>query len=116
MHEIGVTRSILDIVIKYARDNNVRRVLTVYLKIGELSDLEGEWIQRYFDYLSRGTVAQGAQLSIERVAATSRCGACQSVFEIDVHQRQGIRCPKCCSDNCTLASGDEYRVETMEAL
>ena len=116
MHELGVTRSIFDIVIKHANDNNVRKVLTVYLKIGGLSDLENEWVQRYFDYLSRGTVAQGAKLSIERVAATFRCGTCLRSFEIDMRQTKRIRCPVCCSDSCTLVSGDEYRVETMEAL
>ena len=55
MHELPVTKSIYKIVRKHARKNWVRRVISENLEIGILSDLEQEWIQRYFDYLSKGT-------------------------------------------------------------
>jgi hypothetical protein len=51
MHELQVTQSILEIILAYAQQNNVERVLRVHLTIGALNDFQGEWIQRYFDYL-----------------------------------------------------------------
>ena len=58
MHELPITESILKIVLKHAETNSVRKVMSINLQIGKLSDLEDEWIQRYFDYLSKGTVAR----------------------------------------------------------
>ncbi len=60
MHELQVTERILDIVVKHAEANSVQKVLSIQLRIGELSDLENEWIQKYFDYLSKDTVAKSS--------------------------------------------------------
>ena len=60
MHELPVTESILNIVLTHAKRNRARKVISIHLKIGELSDLENEWVQRYFDYLSKDTIAEGA--------------------------------------------------------
>ena len=43
------------IVQKHAIKNGVKKVHVVNLEIGALSDLQNEWIQRYFDYLSKGS-------------------------------------------------------------
>ena len=51
MHELQVTKSIHQIVLKHAIKSNVNRVVSVNLEIGALSDLQNEWIQRYFDKL-----------------------------------------------------------------
>jgi hydrogenase nickel incorporation protein HypA/HybF len=59
MHELPITESILKIVLKHAEMNSARKVITVHLQVGKLSDLEDDWIQRYFDYLSKGTIAEG---------------------------------------------------------
>jgi hydrogenase nickel incorporation protein HypA/HybF len=116
VHELGVTKNIFDIVIGHARTNSVQKVLTIHLRIGALSDLEDEWIQRYFDYLSRGSVAEGARLRIDRIPAVFRCESCSSFFESNLKTVKEIRCPDCRSQNCTLVSGDEYQIENMEAV
>lgn len=115
MHELPITQSILDIVIKHAHTNNVRRVLSVTLRIGELSDLEDEWIQRYFDYLSVDTVAEKATLKIERAPVVMRCTGCSHSFEVKIKEKKEIACPECGNTkNFTLVSGREYYVKDME--
>ena len=52
MHELSVTNSIVDTVVRYATKNGVKRVSTIRLGIGELSDMNEEWIQRYYDNCS----------------------------------------------------------------
>ncbi|MGZ6250003.1 MAG: hydrogenase/urease maturation nickel metallochaperone HypA, partial [Syntrophales bacterium] len=42
MHELSVTESILKIVLKHAQENKAGKVLTIGLKIGELSELVGD--------------------------------------------------------------------------
>ncbi|HEB32532.1 MAG TPA: hydrogenase maturation nickel metallochaperone HypA [Spirochaetes bacterium] len=114
MHELSVTKSILDILLKHAASNDVSRIINVHLKIGELSDLEGEWIQRYFDYLSKGTVAQGAVIKIKKAPVQFTCDKCFTVFSIDIKKVEEIHCVKCGSAECTLKTGMEYYVEDME--
>ena len=73
MHELQVTKRILDIALGHAEGHQVRRIAVIHLRIGALSDLEDGWLQRYFDYLSRGTLADGARLAIERMPIVVRC-------------------------------------------
>ncbi|HHO75464.1 MAG TPA: hydrogenase maturation nickel metallochaperone HypA [Deltaproteobacteria bacterium] len=115
MHELPVTQSILDIVMKHALMNNVTRIHAINLAIGEMSDLEDEWIQRYFDYLSKDTLAQGAKLNIERVPVVLRCEVCSETFEIDIKKLEDISCPACGEKKFSFVSGREYYIKNMEA-
>jgi hydrogenase nickel incorporation protein HypA/HybF len=114
MHELQVTKGIFQIVLKHAMKGNVNRVLSVNLEIGALSDLQNEWLQRYFDRLSRGTVVEGAQLKITRVPAVFQCNTCQKPFEISSILDDGLLCLKCQSKDVSLVSGKEYLVKCME--
>ena len=114
MHELYVTKSILDILVKHAESNMVSRIVSVNLKIGELSDLEGEWIQHYFDFLSKGTVAEGAVIKVKKVPVEFSCNKCSAIFTLDIKKVEDIHCVKCGSTECTLKSGMEYYVEDME--
>ncbi len=115
MHELPVTESILNIVLKHARKNGLRRVVTIRLRIGRLSDLEDEWIQRYFDYLSKDTEASEAKLVIERTPIVLRCTSCSESYETDPGCLKNPVCPACGSKGATLVSGREYTVKDMEA-
>ena len=114
MHELYVTESIYQIVLKHAIKDNVSRVWSVNIEIGALSDLQGEWIQRYFDRLSRGTVAEGAKLNITRVPAVFQCNACHTSFELDSLLAEALSCKQCQSKDVSLVSGREYHVKNME--
>ena len=116
MHELIVTKSIVHIVLKHAIKGNVNRVVSVNLEIGALSDLENEWLQRYFDRLSRGTVAEGAKLKITRVPAVFKCNQCCQSFEINSLLESDLSCRQCQSRKVSLVSGREYHVKNMEAL
>ena len=114
MHELYVTKSIYQIVMKHALKGKVKQVLSVNLEIGALSDLQGEWIQRYFDRLSRGTIAEGARLKINRVPAVFLCNCCQQSFKIDSLLKHDLSCQQCFSREVSLVSGREYHVKNME--
>ena len=115
MHELPVTKSILGIVLKHAETNDVERVLTIHLSIGALSDLEAEWIQKYFDHLSRGTAAEGARLTVNRSPLTFLCEPCSWKFTADREELEEAACPQCDSRDLSLLSGTGYTVESMEA-
>lgn len=114
MHELPITESILKIVLKHAQMNNASKVMSVHLQIGKLSDIEDEWIQRYFDYLSKDTIAAGAKLKIERMPAMVKCNACSHIYEADIQQMGNLTCPVCGGTQGTLVSGREYHIKEME--
>jgi len=116
MHELPVTESILDIVLKHAQKNDVKKILTIYLGVGELSDLEDEWMQKYFEYLSKDTLAKDATLRIERIPITMKCTSCSNEFTVKKNDLGSIQCPKCNELKCTLISGKEYYIKNMEVI
>lgn len=116
MHELPVTESILKIVLAHAEKNDVRRVVTIHLQVGRLSDLEDEWMQRYFDYVSRGTPAEGAKLQIERTPIRIECVACAESYTVESGSDLRKPCPRCASHDTKLISGREYFIKNMEVL
>ncbi len=116
MHELQVTERILDIVLKHAAGHEVSRIVRIHLRVGELSDLEDEWLQRYFDYLSRETLAENAELAIEKVPIVMRCESCATSFEVKKDQLQKTLCPDCGESRFQLVSGREYFVKNIEVI
>jgi len=111
MHEMPVTESILNVVLKHAAMNKAEKVISVNLQIGKLSDLQDEWLQRYFDYLSKGTIAEGAKLKIERTPVIMQCDGCSTCYEVEVAQMDNLVCPACGADRATFFSGREYYIK-----
>ncbi len=114
MHELVVTKNIVQIVLDYAEKHQVSKVLKVNLDIGVLSDLQEEWIQNYFDRLSEGTVAEGAKIHVNKIPATVRCDDCQHSFEVESLIQDELFCPNCQSHAISLMSGREYHIRDME--
>lgn len=115
MHELPVTKSILAIVLRHAEAQGVKRVVTIQLMVGALSDLEPEWLQTYFDHLSKGTPAEGAKLLVGRSPLTFLCEPCSAEYHATREELESASCPRCGSREASLVSGTGYRVESMEA-
>jgi hydrogenase nickel incorporation protein HypA/HybF len=113
MHELSVTQSILDISLEYARNNQAKQIVAIQLQIGEVTDFDDDWIQRYFDFVSKGTIAEGAKLRITRTPAKLQCQACSFVFSLDRSTWES-QCPCCGSKDTHLIAGREFRVEALE--
>ena len=113
MHELSVTQSILEIALDYANRNQAERIVQIHLQIGEITDFDDEWIQRYFDFVSKATIAEGAKLRITRVPAKLQCQACSSIFPLD-RSTWNSQCPSCQSKDTHLISGREFRIEALE--
>ncbi len=114
MHELPIVQSMFDICVKHATANSAKKIIAVNLKVGEVSDLQDEWIQRYFDFLAKGTVAEGAKLKIERVPLVVRCKKCAESFPVNIRETLKAECPKCKATEFAYVSGREYTVDSME--
>lgn len=115
MHELPVIESILNIVMKHAEMNQVQKIVSISLMVGELCDLESDWMQHYFDFLSNNTPAEGAELRITYTPIVLRCPQCGSSFQIKKEQLGAASCPTCSNDGkFELVSGQEYFIKEME--
>ena len=115
MHELSVTQSILEIALDYANRNEATKIVEIQLQIGEITDFDDEWIQRYFDFVSKGTLAEGAKLRITRIQAQLKCQACSFIFPLD-RSTWNSQCPSCQSKDTQLISGREFRIEALEVI
>jgi hydrogenase nickel incorporation protein HypA/HybF len=113
MHELSVMQNILDIVVEFANKHKAKKVTAINLTVGDMSDLIPEWMQNYFDFVSKDTIADRAVLNIERIPAVLKCKSCGHEYVISRGNWQFI-CPKCESAEIELLSGREFTVKSIE--
>ncbi len=111
MHELSVTQSMLDLALEYAGRASAKRIPHINLVIGELSGIVDESVQFYFDFVSKGTLAEGAQLAFERQPARFRCRACGHEFAL---QDGNWACPACQALGGEFIAGREFYMESIE--
>jgi hydrogenase nickel incorporation protein HypA/HybF len=113
VHELPITEDILKIALSHGEKNGAKRIVRINLVIGELTDLIDEWVQRYFEYLAKGTIAAEAKLVIERVPITVMCGECGKPFVVD-KKKLDFTCPTCGQKGTELIRGREFTVKSIE--
>lgn len=111
MHEFSVTQSVLEIAITHAQQAGASRILNISLVVGELSGIVGESVQFYFDILSKGTIAEGAELVFRHVPARFRCLECGTEYEAN---GSDWTCPHCGALQPIAIGGRELLVESIE--
>lgn len=110
MHEMAITRSIIDIVESEAKQNSFERVLEISLRVGEFSGLVPACIEEFFPIAAAGTKAEGARLKIEPVKAKFKCLDCDYEGEAD---RVNHCCKSCGSTAIHMTAGREFFVENL---
>ncbi len=113
MHELAITESLLDIALRHAAQAQASRIVRLNLVVGEFSAVVGESVQFYWDMVSRGTPAEGAQLEFEHVPATLRCVDCGHVFPLGGHD---YACPACGGAQVAPDGGTDFRLESIEVV
>jgi hydrogenase nickel incorporation protein HypA/HybF len=76
MHELSITQAILDTALRYAQQAGAQKISALNLRIGALSGVVADSVQFYFDFVNKGTLAEGAELHIEIAPPRVRCRAC----------------------------------------
>lgn len=111
MHELPVTQSILNISLEEAKKNNAKRINSINIKIGKLTGLVPESINYYFAIISKDTIANEANIVIEKLPLMIKCKDCLSEYEIDINN---FLCKQCKSENIKIIGGKEFYVDSIE--
>ncbi|MBO5247037.1 MAG: hydrogenase maturation nickel metallochaperone HypA [Eubacterium sp.] len=115
MHELSVTTNILNLALEKLKEQELTQIHSISLKIGVMQGYEKQWMQHFFERLSKGTPAEGARLEVEIVPITFRCRDCGCEFAFDAHGTDDCSCPGCHGISYEMISGKEFSIEQMEA-
>jgi hydrogenase nickel insertion protein HypA len=105
--------SILEIVLEHAHSNSATKVAQINLEVGELSDLVPQWMQSYFEHVSKDTIAEKAILAIDHIPALLRCRSCNKEFSMTKEDWR-VSCPHCNSPEIEILSGREFKIASIE--
>ena len=111
MHEYSITESMLSMALEKANEANASKIIRINLVTGELSGIVSECVQFYFDFLSKDTIASGAELSFEITPTKVRCYKCEAVFS---PKNNDWSCPDCHEAGIEIVSGRECYMESIE--
>jgi len=111
MHEYAVVENIVELAGNEANNHGAKKVTQINLVLGELSSIEPECLEMYFELLSKGTVLEGAKLYFKSILAELKCEQCGEIFK---KNRSIIECPKCGKFGRFTGKGYEFYMESIE--
>ena len=110
MHEMAITEQILATALRYAEQAGVGRIMRLNLVMGELSSVVDDSVQFYWDFVAKGTPAEGAELRFERIPARLACAECGAEFGMSGFEG---RCPACQGEHVRIIAGDEFQLQSI---
>ena len=111
MHELSIASNLIDIVSDAIEGQDVSRVTSLRIVIGEMSNVVPDCLSFAFEVVSKGTVAEDARLDFERKPLIARCQDCGKEFPV---QGYLFLCPECQSQRIEVISGKEFFLESIE--
>jgi len=111
MHELTMINQIFGLIEEVAKEHDIEKVTRVKLQVGELRQFIPSMLHFAFEAVSKGTVAQGAQLDIDYIPIKVRCKNCDNTFDV---KEQTYICPICDGCDLDIVTGKEVILETVE--
>lgn len=113
MHELGIVFHVIDTVNEIAAENNVTKVNSVTVEIGEVSLVVPSYFEDCWKWaVSKQTVMKDAKIIIDVLPAVTYCEGCGGTYPTVEH---GKICPLCGSENTWLKTGNEFNIKEIEA-
>ncbi|NNJ96789.1 MAG: hydrogenase maturation nickel metallochaperone HypA [Gammaproteobacteria bacterium] len=111
MHELAICQALINQIESIAAERNAIRAVSIVIGMGPLSGVEAQLLEHAYPVASAGSVADGAELVIEKLPVRVRCTQCDK--ESDVSPNKLI-CKHCGDWRTTLLSGDELMLMSVE--
>ena len=127
MHELSITQSLFELTLREAERAGAQRVARLDIRVGALTGIVADSVRFYYEMLSKGTLAEGAQLHFERVLPVARCRRCGA--ETPLHDPDGsearfahawleafaaLTCPACHADDFELVGGHDFALVSID--
>jgi hydrogenase nickel incorporation protein HypA/HybF len=109
MRELEATQIVLKKTLLQVKDP--AQIKRIHLILGEAAELDPNLIEKHWRELSKGTLAEHAQLHFRLKKAEVQCMACFGKYQpLDGK----IHCPYCGSYGAKILSGEEFELESIE--
>jgi len=109
---MGVVIDIVKTVENFSRKNQLTKIDTLVLQIGELSSMIPRYIEACYPAAIDGTLLQDTKLQIEILPGNAICRTCNKVFNLIENNN---KCPKCENRDWEILCGKEFMIKEIIA-
>ncbi|MFZ2286616.1 MAG: hydrogenase maturation nickel metallochaperone HypA [Bacteroidales bacterium] len=111
MHELRIAEDLAAMVSGYAAGAGLTKVKKVNVSFGQYIQIVPELFEAAFSEAAKDTVAAGAELYIEIIAAEMRCAICGTEYRPAGYLHA---CSACGSEEIAVIHGKELFVKSIE--
>ncbi len=113
MHELGIVFHIIKSVEEIGAQNELTKVSSVTLELGEVSGIVPEYLTDCWKWAAaKSELLAGSELRVEQVDAVTYCEDCGKTYPTVQYAKI---CPHCGSDKTYLVTGNEVSIKEIEA-
>lgn len=114
MHELGIVTYIIKAVDKIAEENQIFKIESVVLEIGEVSGIVPDYLVDCWNYFKkRDPLLEESELQYETLPAVTFCENCRAEYAT---VEFGKICPHCGSEHTYLLTGNECNIKELTAI
>jgi len=113
MHELSLCRAILDMVNEQTTGKNHTRVTKITLELGQLAAVDASALRFGFEAITKGTIAEDADLNIINIEGKARCETCQKTVTLKHYYDA---CDICGHFSLTVTQGEALRLKSIEVV
>jgi hydrogenase nickel incorporation protein HypA/HybF len=112
MHELSIAQSILRAALNEAQRSGGKHIREIRAKVkGSHHHIEDTSSLKFcLEAMTKGTIAEGARMTIELTPSTLRCRKCDFTF---LAQGNALVCPRCMSGKLEELGTEEICFETV---
>lgn len=121
MHEMSLAQSLLDLAVQHAAGHPI---VSLRVRVGALSGVVTDSLDFCFEFLSEGTLAEGAKLLFEPAPVRLQCRSCGAGVSTEgwsehpghevVYLAMEQGCPACGSQDLKVAGGLDFQLIEIE--
>lgn len=112
MHEMSYVIRFVNLAIQTAEENRAKSVKKLTVQVGEMTDIEPSYLQKYYPAAVKDTILEGSSLETEQIKAKIHCNECGREY----HPTRDLQylCPVCGSGNGRILAGRSVVLKNVE--
>jgi hydrogenase nickel incorporation protein HypA/HybF len=111
VHEHHAVKALVKQALERSGLGHGEKVTSLCIVMGELLGFDPDSVRLYFEEISRGTPAEGAELSFKAAEAALKCRSCGREFKRGAGD---LCCPACRGIELTITGGKEFYIDSLE--
>ncbi len=110
MHELGIVIEVIKQVEEIARLNNLSKIDTLVLQVGELSSIVPHYIEDLYPIAVEESFLRDTMLRIETISGIVECLSCNLSYQLVA---SNFICPDCKGNEWNVITGTEFMIKEI---